>query len=173
MKNYLILLFIFLSIGSYAQTSIKAVTDEPADLVPPKATGKQPIPITIGDSVTLHTYSVSTKLWQATYKGIKGTLKDTLLAKSYKVIGFKNIFIDQDFRSTMIKKYGKFYGTDLSKGTISLGMTAKMVREVYPKPDNINRTVGSWGVHEQWVYDKGDKSEYLYFENGKLTSWQD
>ena len=44
-----------------------------------------------------------------------------------------------------------------------------MALESWGQPDDINRSVGSWGVHEQWVY--GD--EYLYFENGKLTSWQD
>ena len=37
----------------------------------------------------------------------------------------------------------------------------------YPK--DINRTVGKWGVHEQWVYD----GDYYYFENGILTSYQD
>ena len=37
------------------------------------------------------------------------------------------------------------------------------------KPDDINRTVGSWGVNEQWVYGRN----YYYFENGKLTSYQD
>ena len=44
-----------------------------------------------------------------------------------------------------------------------------MVRASWGKPDDINRSVGPWGVHEQWVY--GYK--YLYFEDGSLTSWQD
>jgi hypothetical protein len=53
-----------------------------------------------------------------------------------------------------------------------LGMSTKQVieRTNMGKPEKINRTVGRWGVHEQWVYDDGS---YLYFENGKLTSWQD
>ena len=34
---------------------------------------------------------------------------------------------------------------------------------------DINKTVGSWGIHEQWIY----SSHFLYFENGILTSWQD
>ena len=46
---------------------------------------------------------------------------------------------------------------DREMATISLG-----------SPNDINRTVGSWGVHEQWVYNK----IYLYFENGKLNSYQ-
>ena len=36
------------------------------------------------------------------------------------------------------------------------------------KPRNINRSIGKWGVHEQWVY----PNRYLYFENGILTSLQ-
>lgn len=59
-------------------------------------------------------------------------------------------------------------------GKIFLGMTTKQVIESWGKPDDINRTVGSWGIHEQWVYRRGGfEATYLYFENGKLTSWQD
>jgi hypothetical protein len=48
-------------------------------------------------------------------------------------------------------------------------MTKEMaiISRGYPKDKN--RSVGSWGTHEQWVYD----DEYLYFENGYLRSWQD
>ena len=53
-----------------------------------------------------------------------------------------------------------------------IGMSAKTVREKtkFGPPNDINRTVGKWGVHEQWVYGNG---VYLYFENGILTSFQD
>lgn len=54
---------------------------------------------------------------------------------------------------------------------ITLGMTAEVVRASWGRPSDINRSVGSWGVHEQWVYRL--PSRYLYFENGILTSWQD
>ena len=37
------------------------------------------------------------------------------------------------------------------------------------KPKDINKTIGAWGVHEQWVY---GLSSYLYFENGVLSSIQ-
>ena len=50
-------------------------------------------------------------------------------------------------------------------------MTDDMARESVGKPDDINRSTGSWGVHEQWVYSQ--RKLYLYFENGKLTSTQD
>ena len=38
------------------------------------------------------------------------------------------------------------------------------------EPDRVNVSVGSYGRHEQWVYHFGT---YLYFENGKVTSWQE
>ena len=43
----------------------------------------------------------------------------------------------------------------------------------------INKTVGSWGTHEQWVLGGYDYSAciyvriYLYFENDILIGWQD
>lgn len=49
-----------------------------------------------------------------------------------------------------------------------IGMTSEMAKESLGIPNDINRTVGSWGVHEQWVYG----NTYLYFENGILTSYQ-
>ena len=54
---------------------------------------------------------------------------------------------------------------------VFIGMGTEEARRVLVKPDNINSTSGSWGVHEQWVY--GQTQAYLYFENGKLTSWQE
>ena len=59
-------------------------------------------------------------------------------------------------------------------GKIRIGMTKDQVIYSWGRPNDINRTVGSWGIHEQWVYDRGDyNSQYLYFEDGILTSWQD
>ena len=68
-----------------------------------------------------------------------------------------------------IKKYGKETYNKLKQGYYWVGMNKKMAIISLGRPNDINRTVGSWGVHEQWVYD----NLYLYFENGKLTSFQD
>jgi len=53
---------------------------------------------------------------------------------------------------------------------IILGMTKQQVELSWGKPERINRSVGTWGVNEQWVY---EGQRYIYFQNGKLTSWQD
>lgn len=56
------------------------------------------------------------------------------------------------------------------KGGVRLGMTAAQVRASnWGKPDSVNRTTSAAGIHEQWVYEEGN---YLYFENGILTTIQ-
>lgn len=69
----------------------------------------------------------------------------------------------------LIKKYGKVYGNLISQGKVKIGMTTSMCKESWGIPTDINKTIGSFGTYEQWVY--GNK-EYLYFENGKLTTIQ-
>ena len=57
------------------------------------------------------------------------------------------------------------------KGYFEIGMTDKEIRGNLGEPDIINRTVTSYETTEQWVYNSKDL--YLYFEDGKLTSYQE
>jgi len=57
----------------------------------------------------------------------------------------------------------------IGRHRIRMGMTRGQVRESWGSPKRINRSVGSWGVHEQWVY----SGHYLYSRDGVLRSWQD
>lgn len=77
---------------------------------------------------------------------------------------------EQQKLNTLINKYGKTNGTKIHKGIIWIGMTKEMALESLGKPNDINRTVGSWGVNEQWVY---PNNLYVYIQNGILKSWQD
>lgn len=77
---------------------------------------------------------------------------------------------EENRKKELIIKYGHADGTKIFQGYIWIGMTKEMVLESWGEPKDINRSVGSWGVHEQWIY-YGDK--YVYIENGKLASWQD
>ena len=72
-------------------------------------------------------------------------------------------------KSNLIKKYGETIANDMLKGYVRIGWTKEMCIEAWGRPKDINKTTGSYGVHEQWVYGGGN---YLYFENGKLTSIQ-
>ncbi len=61
---------------------------------------------------------------------------------------------------------------NIIKGTVSIGMTTEEVSAAWCHlTPQVNRSVYSFGVHEQWVY--RDIGVYFYFKNGKLTSWQD
>lgn len=53
---------------------------------------------------------------------------------------------------------------------VRIGMTQDEAIISMGKPYDINRTVSSYGTHEQWCYNGG---VYLYFEDGILSSWQD
>ena len=53
---------------------------------------------------------------------------------------------------------------------VSIGMSEEEVRQSsWGRPEKINQSVYSFGTKEQWVYSIGN---YLYFENGRLTSMQ-
>lgn len=53
---------------------------------------------------------------------------------------------------------------------VRIGMTQlEVLNSSWGKPNHINKTTGSYGVHEQWVY---GGNNYLYFENGILTTIQ-
>lgn len=79
-------------------------------------------------------------------------------------------------RAEKIKSYNwdsKITDAVINRNVI-LGMTKEQVIVSWggrPNDKDINRSVGSWGVHEQWIYEA--RGIYLYFENGILTSFQD
>jgi len=73
-----------------------------------------------------------------------------------------------NIEKSYIKKYGEKTYAKLKEHYYWIGMTKEMATISLGRPSDINRTVGSWGVHEQWIY----SNIYLYFENGTLTSYQ-
>lgn len=67
---------------------------------------------------------------------------------------------------------------DILNRIIWTGMTKEQAVLSWGRPSSINSSGGIYGSYEQWVYKKyygrmlGSTYKYLYFENGKLTSWQ-
>ena len=60
-----------------------------------------------------------------------------------------------------------------ASGKVTRGMTAAQVRSSWGAPTKINQSTGSYGVHEQWVYDRGNfRAQYVYLQNGVVTSFQ-
>lgn len=56
------------------------------------------------------------------------------------------------------------------KGHIKLGISECQLYASWGLPEDQNQSVGRWGVHTQHVYGLGN---YVYTENGRVTSWQD
>jgi hypothetical protein len=75
---------------------------------------------------------------------------------------------EREYRQKIYNQYGKDIGQKLLDGYYWIGMTSKMALVSLGEPRSINKSVGKWGTHEQWVY----YATYLYFENGILTSYQ-
>lgn len=83
---------------------------------------------------------------------------------------YKKMLADEAARKrSLINKYGQGTAKLILDGKVQIGFTKQMCIESWGEPEDINRTTGSYGVHEQWVYGNG---RYLYFDNGKLTSIQ-
>ena len=65
-------------------------------------------------------------------------------------------------------------------GSIAIGMTKEQAIASWGKPQKNNRTVTKYGVREQWCYGVYSDSwetylhvhTYVYFNDGKLSSWQ-
>lgn len=61
----------------------------------------------------------------------------------------------------------------IATSKIMVGMTAEQARRSWGAPTKINRSIGTYGTHEQWVYDLGrSRSQYVYIENGIVASMQ-
>ena len=69
----------------------------------------------------------------------------------------------------MLKKYGQKTFGQMKQGYYWVGMNREMLEYSLGEPDDINKSVGSWGTNEQWVYGNG---LYIYLENDKVTSYQ-
>lgn len=82
----------------------------------------------------------------------------------------KELKDSEEYKASLIKKYGKSNADKILKGIVSIGFTKEMCIESWGNPKDINSTTGTYGKHEQWVY---SYDRYLYFENGKLTTIQD
>jgi hypothetical protein len=71
----------------------------------------------------------------------------------------------------LVAKWGKRVLKAISERQVVIGMTEDQVTASWGQPTRINASGGRWGKHEQWIFGES-RASYLYFENGRLTSWQ-
>ena len=87
----------------------------------------------------------------------------------------------EEYRKSMIRKYGEKYGNCIAKGEICIGMTKEMCKETLGIPHHTNKTTDILGEVEVWTYIsnwaesvffKIEEEEYIFvtFMDGKVTS---
>ena len=84
---------------------------------------------------------------------------------------------NRKLRVERLKALTKKYQSELIASRIAnheywVGMTSEMASDSLGEPKEINRSVYSFGVHEQWVYGTS-RTLNLYFEDDLCTSFQD
>ncbi|MCR4940383.1 MAG: DUF2845 domain-containing protein, partial [Treponemataceae bacterium] len=67
-----------------------------------------------------------------------------------------------------LEKFGEDKWNTILAEKVSVGMTKEMCRLSWGEPKRVNKTITESVIREQWVYG----SNYLYFENGILSSIQ-
>ena len=103
--------------------------------------------------------------WLIMKDSIKGYTSELYLVNNKEMEDIKK---DHD-KNEIKKKYGESIAKKIFNHEIWIGMNTVMARLSIGSPIKINRSTGSWGTNEQWIY----KNKYLYFKNGVLSSWQD
>ncbi len=95
---------------------------------------------------------------------LTGWIHNSLISNSPVVrLGRRDLFLLEN-PDTPLK-----FRSLIRDGKITFGMTREMVIASWGQPDDVNRTVTQLRTHEQWVYN----DEYVYFDDGVVTSWQD
>lgn len=130
------------------------------------------IKIPKGDTIQIYNW-YKEPFFKASYKGFIGYISSISIDNSpiAQQIMQSQIKSDNPRYARLIKLYGTTNAQGIMAGKYWIGMSDSMATESLGSPEKINRSTGSWGVHEQWVYSNG--SLYLYFQNGILTSTQD
>jgi hypothetical protein len=70
----------------------------------------------------------------------------------------------------MIEKYGKKKGPMIADGRVWPTISQEMALDSWGKPDKRQRSESTLGITETWYYPEG---KYIYFENGRVSSWQE
>jgi hypothetical protein len=138
----------------------------------PDTNGKVLIEIPRGEKVLVYDW-YKRPYFKASYKGKIGYISFSSLNVNYQLKSIINKDLAEN--NPELERLTKMFGSDAAKKILRkeywIGMTDEMAKVSLGFPDDINRTIGTWGTQEQWIYSKKDL--YLYFLNGELTTIQE
>jgi hypothetical protein len=99
---------------------------------------------------------------------IENEVMKAVQEKYYQELKERDSLRQEKSKQDLIDQFGEDNYNRIIRGEYWIGMTSSMAIMSFGYPDDINKSVGSWGIHEQWLY----KDLFLYFENYILTSYQ-
>lgn len=112
----------------------------------------------------VNVYDYEDGYWLIERDSIRGFVAQNDIGKLGDMIDIKKNYK----RKTLTAEFDEITAKKIANKQIWIGMTKRMAELSIGKPEDINKSEGAYGTNEQWVYN----NKYLYFENGKLTSWQ-
>jgi len=140
------------------------------------APGEKPRPV---QAVTWDTEPKKQQiLIDPTTKAKVAEIKDSRFCIEYgKAVRAKTRKSEPDFLPAMVERAIADFSAkdafvqDIAARRVALGMNWCEVYAAFGLPNVVNRSVGLYGEHIQFVY--RDSGRYVYTENGIVTSWQD
>lgn len=98
--------------------------------------------------------------------------KEVLIAE---IDSLQNVKISLEEKSNsarvkqLVRKYGKKNGLRIARGQVWKGMTERMLKDSWGKPDRITKNKEKWGLFSQWYYG----TITYFFRDGKMTDWEE
>lgn len=137
----------------------------------PDVNSMELIHVSPGDTVLLYS-CYSKPFFKAMHNDYIGYISSSSLEKSTKVQSIidKSLSKEDPKLAALTRQHGSYNASRIINHEYWLGMTDGMALSSLGSPDKINRTTGSFGIHEQWIY--YGKDLYLYFEDGILKTIQ-
>ncbi len=99
-------------------------------------------------------------------------LREILLTKIDSLLNIKTSLEEKSNSARtkqLIRKYGKKNGLRIARGQVWKGMTEKMLKDSWGKPDRITKNKEKWGLFSQWYYG----TITYFFRDGKMTDWEE
>lgn len=193
MKKILLLVLVLSTMFAYSQDVLKTCKVKSKCIL-----REQPIPGTAGIDIkkgeTVDVLDIVKDYYLVNYKGdigyvselfiydadlieIKKQRKTEELSKEteHQKQAQDNKKIAEEKRKVMlIEQYGELRAAMILRSKVCVGMSKDEAIASWGSPDEVNKTTGTYGVHEQWVYKgKNYKNRYLYLESGILKTIQE
>ena len=101
----------------------------------------------------------------------KFTEDECYFIKTYLNLFHEYSDLRKEFYNMLVQEFGQKDADSMLNNRLRIGMSKKAVKYMLGEPNRTNTSHGTWGTHEQMVYEK-NYDKYIYIDNGVVSSWQ-